>query len=68
MTSWPTPLAPATLGGIVDMPTPYLVTDLDTVAARHASFRAALPGGSNCGRPHALHLPKPGSNRHDLGR
>jgi len=44
MTSWPTPLAPATLGGIVDMPTPYLVTDLDTVAARHASFRAALPG------------------------
>lgn len=44
MTSWPTPLAPATLGGIVDMPTPYLVTDLDTVTARHASFRTALPG------------------------
>ncbi|WP_250033050.1 type III PLP-dependent enzyme [Paractinoplanes maris] len=44
MTSWPTPLAPATLGGIVDVPTPYLVTDLDTVAARHTAFRAALPG------------------------
>jgi ornithine decarboxylase len=44
MTSWPTPLAPATLGGIVDVPTPYLMTDLDTVADRLASFQAALPG------------------------
>ncbi|WP_250005776.1 type III PLP-dependent enzyme [Actinoplanes sp. M2I2] len=44
MTAWPTPLAPATLGGIVDMPTPYLVTDLDTIADRYAAFRAALPG------------------------
>ncbi|MBL7254000.1 type III PLP-dependent enzyme [Actinoplanes sp. LDG1-01] len=28
----------------IDMPTPYLVTDLGTVADRHAAFRAALPG------------------------
>ncbi|MEV6490450.1 type III PLP-dependent enzyme [Actinoplanes sp. NPDC051633] len=26
------------------MPTPYLVTDLDTVAGRYAAFRRALPG------------------------
>ena len=40
---WPAPLVPAELD-TVDMPTPYLVTDLDTVATRHAAFRAALPG------------------------
>ncbi len=41
--SWPAPLSPDLLQSI-DMPTPYLVTDLDTVADRHAAFRAALPG------------------------
>jgi ornithine decarboxylase len=29
---------------IIDVPTPYLVTDLDTVADRYAEFRRALPG------------------------
>jgi ornithine decarboxylase len=29
---------------IIDVPTPYLVTDLDTVAGRYADFRRALPG------------------------
>ena len=41
--AWPAPLTPAELE-TVDMPTPYLVTDLDTVATRHDAFRAALPG------------------------
>jgi ornithine decarboxylase len=36
--TWPTTL------GAIDMPTPYLVTDLDLVAQRHAAFEAALPG------------------------
>jgi ornithine decarboxylase len=31
---------------LIDVPTPYLVTDLDTVAARYAAFTAALPGVS----------------------
>lgn len=31
---------------LIDVPTPYLVTDLDTVAARYAAFIAALPGVS----------------------
>src|SRR3954452_16229817 len=40
---WPTALSPECLE-VIEMPTPYLVTDLDTVAERHASFSAALPG------------------------
>jgi ornithine decarboxylase len=40
---WPAALAPELLQ-VIDVPTPYLVTDLDTVAAAHAAFRAALPG------------------------
>ena len=44
---WPASLAPATLG-LIDMPTPYLVTDLDVVARRHAAFTAALPGVATC--------------------
>ncbi|HEY0000733.1 MAG TPA: type III PLP-dependent enzyme [Actinoplanes sp.] len=42
---WPTALAPAMLA-VIDEPTPYLVTDLDTIASRHAAFSAALPGVS----------------------
>ena len=38
---WPAALSPDLLE-VIDVPTPYLVTDLDTVAARHAAFRAAL--------------------------
>ncbi|UQU66581.1 type III PLP-dependent enzyme [Couchioplanes caeruleus] len=41
--SWPAALAPDCLA-VIDMPTPYLVTDLDTVARRLAAFTAALPG------------------------
>ena len=41
--SWPDALSPDCLE-VIDMPTPYLVTDLDTVAHRHAAFRQALPG------------------------
>ncbi|MET0418245.1 MAG: type III PLP-dependent enzyme [Actinoplanes sp.] len=40
---WPASLTPATLE-VIDMPTPYLVTDLDVVADRHAAFAAAMPG------------------------
>jgi ornithine decarboxylase len=40
---WPAALAPACLD-VIDVPTPYLVTDLDTVADRHARFTTALPG------------------------
>jgi ornithine decarboxylase len=40
---WPAALSPDCLE-VIDMPTPYLVTDLDTVAQRHAAFTAALPG------------------------
>ena len=43
ITAWPASLAPATLQ-VIDMPTPYLVTDLDVVADRYAAFAAALPG------------------------
>jgi ornithine decarboxylase len=44
---WPASLAPDTLA-VIDMPTPYLVTDLDVVARRHAAFTAALPGVHTC--------------------
>jgi ornithine decarboxylase len=40
---WPATLSPDCLE-VIDMPTPYLVTDLGTVTERHASFTAALPG------------------------
>ena len=40
---WPAALAPDLLE-VIDVPTPYLVTDLDTVAHRHAAFTRALPG------------------------
>src|SRR4051794_15455673 len=40
---WPATLAPDCLE-VIDVPTPYLVTDLDTVAQRHAAFADALPG------------------------
>ncbi len=40
---WPAALAPDLLE-VIDVPTPYLVTDLDTVAQRHAAFSRALPG------------------------
>jgi ornithine decarboxylase len=32
----------------IDVPTPYLVTDLDLVAQRYAEFRAAMPGVRTC--------------------
>jgi ornithine decarboxylase len=40
---WPTALSPDRLE-IIDVPTPYLVTDLDTVTERYDAFRRALPG------------------------
>ena len=40
---WPAALSPDQLR-IIDLPTPYLVTDLDAVAGRYARFAAALPG------------------------
>jgi ornithine decarboxylase len=40
---WPAVLSPDCLE-VIDVPTPYLVTDLDTVAQRHAGFTRALPG------------------------
>ena len=40
---WPAALSPDCLE-VIDVPTPYLVTDLDTVADRHAAFARALPG------------------------
>jgi ornithine decarboxylase len=40
---WPSALHPDHLAG-VEVPTPYLVTDLDTVCARHARLNALLPG------------------------
>ncbi len=40
---WPGALAPDCLE-VIDMPTPYLVTDLDTVVRRLRAFTAALPG------------------------
>jgi ornithine decarboxylase len=44
---WPAVLAPTTLE-LIDMPTPYLVTDLDTVGRRHAAVTAAMPGVRTC--------------------
>jgi ornithine decarboxylase len=41
--SWPAALSPDCLE-VIDMPTPYLVTDLDTVVRRLRAFTAALPG------------------------
>ncbi|PRY22853.1 type III PLP-dependent enzyme [Pseudosporangium ferrugineum] len=41
--SWPASLAPDRLE-VIDVPTPYLVTDLDAVARRLDRFTAALPG------------------------
>jgi ornithine decarboxylase len=40
---WPAALSPDCLE-VIDVPTPYLITDLDTVSQRHAAFSAALPG------------------------
>lgn len=40
---WPSALAPDLLE-VIDVPTPYLVTDLGTVAARHAQLEQAIPG------------------------
>jgi ornithine decarboxylase len=40
---WPAALAPQALA-TVTTPTPYLITDLATVADRYHRFRAALPG------------------------
>ena len=40
---WPRALAPEALAS-VSTPTPYLITDLSTVADRYHRFRAALPG------------------------
>src|ERR671921_2512391 len=40
---WPAALTPDCIE-VIDVPTPYLVTDLDTVAQRHAAFARALPG------------------------
>jgi ornithine decarboxylase len=44
---WPASLTPDLLR-VIDVPTPYLVTDLDVVAQRHAAFTAAMPGVSTC--------------------
>jgi ornithine decarboxylase len=44
---WPASLSPAILP-VIDLPTPYLVTDLDVVAQRLAAFSAALPGVRTC--------------------
>ena len=41
--SWPASLGPELLE-VIDVPTPYLVTDLDAIARRLHDFRAALPG------------------------
>jgi ornithine decarboxylase len=43
MTTVATEIWTTTLG-VIDMPTPYLVTDLDAISRRHAAFEAALPG------------------------
>jgi len=40
--AWPDSLAPDLLR-LVDVPTPYLATDLDTVVARYRAFTAAMP-------------------------
>ncbi|MFI7546643.1 type III PLP-dependent enzyme [Actinoplanes sp. NPDC049599] len=41
--AWPAALSPDCLA-VITMPTPYLVTDLDTVVRRLRAFTAALPG------------------------
>ena len=43
--AWPVALSPDALR-VIDLPTPYLAVDLDTVAARYASFTAAMAGVS----------------------
>jgi ornithine decarboxylase len=40
---WPAALSPEFLG-LIDTPTPYLITDLDALVSRYAGFTAALPG------------------------
>jgi ornithine decarboxylase len=40
--AWPESLAPDLLR-LIDVPTPYLAIDLDTVAARYRAFTAAMP-------------------------
>ncbi|GAA0797399.1 type III PLP-dependent enzyme [Spirilliplanes yamanashiensis] len=42
---WPAALSPEYLA-LIDVPTPYLVTDLDTLVSRYTRFSAALPGVS----------------------
>ena len=42
---WPAALSPEHLA-LIDVPTPYLVTDLDTLVSRYTRFSAALPGVS----------------------
>ena len=42
---WPDALSPDHLA-IIDVPTPYLVTDLDALASRYDRFTEALPGVS----------------------
>ncbi|MEU8236476.1 type III PLP-dependent enzyme [Actinoplanes sp. NPDC048967] len=44
---WPAALSPHCLE-VIDMPTPYLVTDLGTVVDRLSAFAAALPGVLPC--------------------
>jgi ornithine decarboxylase len=43
--AWPDSLTPDLLR-TVDVPTPYLATELDTVAARYRAFTAAMPWAS----------------------
>ena len=45
--AWPDSLAPDLLR-LIGVPTPYLVTDLDTVAARYRAFTAAMPWVTAC--------------------
>ncbi|GAA1530408.1 type III PLP-dependent enzyme [Dactylosporangium maewongense] len=42
---WPAALGPRALAGL-DVPTPFLAVDLDTVADRYTAFAAAIPGVS----------------------
>jgi ornithine decarboxylase len=44
-TAWPDSLTPDLLR-LVDVPTPYLAVDLDTVAARYRAFTASMPWAS----------------------
>ena len=45
--AWPDSLAPDLLR-LIGVPTPYLITDLDTVAARYRAFTAAMPWVTAC--------------------